>query len=111
MLSLLFSSAITSFLTGITEPLEFSFLFASPLLYFGVHCILGGLDNVETVTNCATRLRVELKDGDAIDEALLKSTGAAGIFKRGTSVQVVYGPKVGNIRNALEAYMETLKNA
>lgn len=40
---LLFSAAITSFLTGITEPLEFSFLFASPLLYFGIHCVLSGI--------------------------------------------------------------------
>ena len=40
---LLFGSGLTSFLTGITEPLEFSFLFASPFLFFGVHCILGGL--------------------------------------------------------------------
>lgn len=40
---LLFSAAITSFLTGITEPLEFPFLFASPLLYFGIHCVLSGI--------------------------------------------------------------------
>lgn len=40
---LLFSSALASFLTGITEPLEFSFLFVSPLLYFGIHCVLGGI--------------------------------------------------------------------
>ena len=39
---LLLSAALTSALTGITEPLEFSFLFAAPLMY-GVHCILAGL--------------------------------------------------------------------
>lgn len=39
---LLLGAALTSFLTGITEPLEFTFLFVAPLLYV-VHCILAGL--------------------------------------------------------------------
>ena len=39
---ILFSAALTSFLTGITEPLEFSFLFVAPVLY-GIHCIFAGL--------------------------------------------------------------------
>ncbi|MDZ7543015.1 PTS glucose transporter subunit IIB, partial [Clostridium perfringens] len=37
--SLLISAAVTSMLTGITEPIEFTFLFVAPVLY-GVHCIL-----------------------------------------------------------------------
>ena len=40
--SLLVSAAVTSFLTGITEPLEFTFLFVAPVLYV-VHCVLAGL--------------------------------------------------------------------
>lgn len=39
---LLLSAALTSMLTGITEPLEFTFLFVSPAMYV-VHCILAGL--------------------------------------------------------------------
>ncbi len=39
---ILISAALTSFLTGITEPIEFSFLFVAPVLY-GVHCLLAGL--------------------------------------------------------------------
>ncbi len=39
---LLLSAALTSMITGITEPLEFTFLFAAPLMY-GIHCILAGL--------------------------------------------------------------------
>ena len=35
------SAALTSFLTGITEPLEFSFLFVAPLLYV-IHALLAG---------------------------------------------------------------------
>ncbi len=40
--SLLISAAFTAFLTGITEPLEFTFLFVAPVLY-AVHCVLAGL--------------------------------------------------------------------
>jgi len=36
------SAALTAFLTGITEPIEFSFLFVAPVL-FGVHCLFAGL--------------------------------------------------------------------
>lgn len=39
---LLLSAALTSMLTGITEPLEFTFLFAAPAVY-AVHCVLAGL--------------------------------------------------------------------
>ncbi len=39
---LLFGAALTAFLTGITEPIEFTFLFVAPLLYV-IHCILAGL--------------------------------------------------------------------
>lgn len=40
--SLLVSAAVTAMLTGITEPIEFTFLFVAPVLY-GVHCLLAGL--------------------------------------------------------------------
>lgn len=39
---LLMSAALTSMLTGITEPLEFTFLFVAPLLYV-IHCVFAGL--------------------------------------------------------------------
>ncbi|RFU63093.1 glucose-specific PTS transporter subunit IIBC [Peribacillus glennii] len=39
---LMASAALTSFLTGITEPLEFSFLFVAPIL-FGIHAVFAGL--------------------------------------------------------------------
>lgn len=39
---LLLSAALTSMVTGITEPLEFTFLFVAPLMYV-VHCVLAGL--------------------------------------------------------------------
>ncbi|CZF85161.1 glucose-specific PTS transporter subunit IIBC [Grimontia marina] len=39
---LMASAAFTSWLTGITEPVEFTFLFVAPVLYF-VHCVLTGI--------------------------------------------------------------------
>ena len=39
---MLFSMALTSFLTGVTEPIEFSFMFLAPVLY-AIHAVLTGL--------------------------------------------------------------------
>ncbi|KUI98688.1 PTS glucose transporter subunit IIBC [Vibrio sp. MEBiC08052] len=47
IMGIMASAALTSFLTGITEPIEFSFLFVSPLLY-GIHALLAGLAYVIT---------------------------------------------------------------
>lgn len=214
---LLLSAALTSLLTGITEPLEFTFLFVAPLLYI-VHCILAGLSfmlmhildvgvgmtfsggfidlflfgilqgsaktnwiwipivgvvyfflyyivfsaiirwkdlktpgreeggesklytradyneaknngsgaevrktedtispaiveglggkaNIADVDCCATRLRCSVKDGSLVNDDLLKSTGAAGVIKKGKGVQIVYGPRVTIIKSDLEEYL------
>ncbi len=212
---LLFSSALTSMLTGITEPIEFSFLFVAPLL-FGVNAILAGLayatahilnitvgltfsggfidlfmfgilqgnsktnwlwiipvgiiyflvyyvifsflirklnlktpgreaDDEETklytkadynakkerekanlsevITNglggkanivdvdcCATRLRVNVKEAGRVNEEMLKGTGAHGVVRKGTGIQVIYGPKVNIIKADLEEYLDTIAN-
>ncbi|ANF94698.1 N-acetylglucosamine-specific PTS transporter subunit IIBC [Paenibacillus bovis] len=43
--SIFISAAVASFLTGITEPLEFAFMFTAPLLYV-VHALLTGLSGL-----------------------------------------------------------------
>ncbi|GEM01908.1 PTS system, D-glucosamine-specific IIC component/PTS system, maltose and glucose-specific IIC component [Halolactibacillus halophilus] len=217
---LMVSASLTSIFTGITEPIEFSFLFASPFLYFGVHVVLGafsfvlmhmlevgvgltfsgglldfifygilpgqsmtnwipvvivgiiygfvyyfvfrffinkfdlktpgreegdtesklytkqdykdkkagentgnatdemskdiieglgGEGNLNDVSNCATRLRVNVKDGEKVDQPLLKSTGAAGVMVKGNNVQVIYGPKVANIKSNIDEYRQAQK--
>ena len=40
--ALLFSAALTAMLTGITEPIEFTFLFVAPIFY-AIHCVLAGI--------------------------------------------------------------------
>ncbi|MDO4329406.1 MAG: N-acetylglucosamine-specific PTS transporter subunit IIBC [Lachnospiraceae bacterium] len=191
---LLFSAAVSSFFTGITEPLEFSFMFLAPGLYV-VHAILagisafvvsilgirvgfnfsaglvdyilsfkapmankpllmipvglvfaviyyvvfrfvitkfnlptpgreddedteaemkvtlsnndftavaatvlaglGGKENVKSLDNCITRLRLEVKDYTKVDEKKIKSAGVAGVIRPSkTAVQVIIGTKV-----------------
>lgn len=214
--SLLFSAALTSFLTGITEPLEFTFLFIAPLMY-AVHCVLAGLsfmlmhifkvgvgmtfsggfidmllfgvlqgnaktdwiwivivgliyfiiyyfvfgfmikkfnyatpgreadteetklytradmearksgesssgdmvsalivdglggkDNISDLDCCATRLRVTVDDESRVNDELLKKSGASGVIRKGSGVQVIYGPKVAVIKSQLEEYIESI---
>ena len=70
---------------------------------------LGGLENIVDLDNCATRLRVTLKDGTKVNEPKLKGTGAVGIISKGNSIQVVYGPTVNIIKNDLEAYIKSIE--
>lgn len=190
--SLLLAAAITSFVTGVTEPLEFSFMFLAPALYL-VHAVLtavsviivsalgytagfgfsagvidfglslfnpnakqpfmllvigviffaiyyfvfrfmiltlnlktpgreddqeaektlklanddytaiakiimegiGGSANLTSIDNCITRLRLEIKDYNLIDEKKIKSAGVAGVLRPSkTSLQVIIGPQV-----------------
>lgn len=211
---LLLSAALTAMLTGITEPIEFTFLFVSPILYV-IHCILaglsymlthifnvgvgmtfsggiidltlfgilqgnaktnwiwiiviglvyaviyyflfstmirklnlktpgreaddeetklytrkdvdqrkakrgvasltsalilrglGGIGNITDIDCCATRLRVTVKNPDAVSEADLKRSGASGVIKKGEGVQVIYGPQVSVIKSNLEDFMDS----
>ena len=56
---------------------------------------LGGRENVTSLDNCITRLRMEIKDYTLVDEKKIKSAGVAGVMRPGkTSVQVIVGTKV-----------------
>ncbi len=190
---LLLGGAVASFFTGVTEPLEFSFMFAAPVLYF-VHAIFTGIsvfiaasmqwisgfgfsagfvdfflssqnpnatqwymlipmmvaffaiyyftfrimirkmdlktpgrgeeieetateagstsgnkhevmaqklltiigeDNLVSIDNCATRLRLVVKDSKSIDENQIKATGVPGVLKPSeTTLQIIVGPTV-----------------
>ncbi|MDD6484138.1 MAG: glucose PTS transporter subunit IIA [Clostridiales bacterium] len=207
--SLLISAALTAMLTGITEPLEFTFLFVAPLMY-GVHCVLAGLsymlmhilnvgvgmtfsggiidmflfgvlqgnakthwiwivavgavyfvlyyfvfgfmikkfnyktpgreaegeetklytradvnakksadtaseyivnglggrENISDLDCCATRLRVTVSDPAAVDDDLLKKSGASGVVRKGNGIQIIYGPQVSVVKSRLEDYLE-----
>ena len=56
---------------------------------------IGGKENVTSIDNCITRLRLEIKDYTKVDEKKIKSAGVAGVIRPGkTSVQVIIGTKV-----------------
>lgn len=56
---------------------------------------IGGKDNVTSIDNCITRLRLEIKDYTLVDEKKIKSAGVAGVIRPGkTSIQVIVGTKV-----------------
>ena len=63
---------------------------------------LGGRSNVIFVDSCITRLRVELKDADIINEQQILATGAAGIVKiNKSSIQIIMGTEVGFIVDSI----------
>lgn len=56
---------------------------------------VGGAQNVTSIDNCITRLRLEVKDSSKVDDKLIKSAGVSGVIKPSkTNVQIVIGPKV-----------------
>ncbi len=59
---------------------------------------LGGKENITYVTNCFTRLRVDVVDAAKVNQDILNQTKPNGIYIKGTNVQVVYGMKVGEIK-------------
>ncbi|WP_280921470.1 MULTISPECIES: PTS glucose/sucrose transporter subunit IIB [Streptomyces] len=66
---------------------------------------LGGIDNIEEVEGCITRLRTEVKDASLVDEAALKAAGAHGVVKMGTAIQVVIGTDADPIAADIEDMM------
>ena len=65
---------------------------------------LGGVDNIESVTHCMTRLRFVLKDGSKADEAAVKAIdGVMGVVLQGGQFQIIIG------NNVAKAYQEVLK--
>lgn len=64
---------------------------------------LGGRDNIVSIDNCLTRLRIVLKDTDLIDEAKIKATKSLGIVRLNKqNLQVVYGVQVHLIKAELD---------
>ena len=193
---IMISAALTSFLTGITEPIEFAFLFVAPVLY-AIHALLagsafvvmillgmkhgttfshglidylvlfsqstkglmfpiigliyaaiyytvfrvaivaldlktpgreeesaedsnlsgsemagelvhafGGKDNITNLDACITRLRVTVKDVAKVDQAKLKSLGAAGVVVAGSGIQAIFGTKSDNLKTDMDNWIK-----
>jgi PTS system N-acetylglucosamine-specific IIC component len=59
----------------------------------------GGRENLVNVDACITRLRMEVADKSKVDQARLKSLGAAGVIEVGNSVQAVFGTEAEALKN------------
>lgn len=68
---------------------------------------LGGADNIEELNNCATRLRVSVKDPSLVqDVSVFKKAGAHGLVKKGKAVQVIIGMSVVKFREEVEVLIK-----
>ncbi|MDR1138396.1 MAG: glucose PTS transporter subunit IIA [Clostridiales bacterium] len=71
--------------------------------------LVGGVDNVDKVVHCATRLRFTLKDYDVVDIDKLKSTyGVISAFYKAGVIQVVIGNKVSDVYKSVNAELRRL---
>ena len=66
---------------------------------------LGGVENIDEIDPCTTRLRSLVKDPSLVDAALLRRAGAFGVMINGRVVQVVVGPRVDTIASDLAELM------
>jgi PTS system N-acetylglucosamine-specific IIB component len=66
---------------------------------------LGGVDNIDEIEPCTTRLRSLVRDAGRVDTAGLKAAGAFGVMISGRVVQVVVGPHVDTIATDLDELM------
>lgn len=64
---------------------------------------LGGKENIVDVTNCATRLRLTVKDESKLaSDAAFKAAGALGVVRNGKAIQVIIGLSVSQVREEFE---------
>ncbi|MDO8107239.1 glucose PTS transporter subunit EIIB [Isoptericola sp. b441] len=63
---------------------------------------LGGSGNVVDLEPCITRLRVELTDPGLVDEDALRTSGAFGVVRSGSVVQVVVGPEADTLASEID---------
>lgn len=68
---------------------------------------LGGVENINTLDNCVTRLRLNVDDSDLIDKKTLLKNGSLAVMKLDKhNVQVVIGAKVQTVKTNLEDLIE-----
>lgn len=71
--------------------------------------LVGGKENVKSVTNCMTRCRLELHDYSKADiEAIKKAEGTLGVVEAKGQLQVIYGPgKVNKVTEEVKKLVGT----
>ena len=60
----------------------------------------------EELENCFTRLRVNVKNPDLINEDLINHVPNSGINRNGNNIQIIFGMKVAEMRDKVENAIE-----
>lgn len=67
---------------------------------------LGGKENIEELNNCATRLRVSVKDESKVaPDSVFKQAGAHGVVRKGKAFQVIIGLTVSSVKESIQELM------
>lgn len=67
---------------------------------------LGGAENIVTAENCVTRMRLEIKDINLINETNIKKTGAKGVIKvNQNNIQIIIGTEVVEVMKEFNALL------
>lgn len=67
---------------------------------------LGGKDNIEQLNNCATRLRVTVKNPELVQEdQSFMAMGAHGVVRNATAIQIIIGLRVPQVREECEGLL------
>lgn len=68
---------------------------------------LGGKENVRDVTNCATRLRISVKNENKLmDDSAFLQAGAHGVVRNGNAIQIIVGLSVPQVREEFESLLK-----
>ena len=68
---------------------------------------LGGSENIAEVNNCATRLRISVKDEHRVmNDATFRQIGAHGVVRNKDAIQVIIGLSVPQVRDSMENLMK-----
>lgn len=71
---------------------------------------LGGVENISEIYNCYSRLRLDVLDDKKVDIDLLKTFPSSGVVDKQKHIQIIIGIGVTELREALESYVERLRN-
>src|SRR5699024_10306831 len=68
-----------------------------------IYDALGGKENIQSINNCTTRLRLVVNDMDAVDQDAIRATGVPGINIVGDKdIQVIVGTSVQFVADEME---------
>ncbi|ADE19812.1 PTS transporter subunit IIABC [Mycoplasma crocodyli] len=69
----------------------------------------GGISNITSFNNCASRLRYDVLDGSLVNEDALKAAGAAGVKREGNNhVQAIFGPVSEQLNSKIKSQRDLI---